>query len=145
DQITKSGIHLMLEHEVTSIDFDKKVIYIIDRKTGISLTKGYDRLMIATGGCPVVPPVKGIESNNVYTATKLEEVQKLKDSLKDIQHVAIIGGGFIGIEVAEQLAHQGKSVRLIESSPVLIGNVFDCEFSEKIYTAIQEKGIMVHL
>ncbi|MEG0294174.1 CoA-disulfide reductase [Enterococcus sp.] len=145
EQIEKSGINLLLEHEVTHVDFTNKVITFTDLTSGESKTKPYDRLMIATGANPIVPPIPGIDASNVYTITKPGPVAELKHRLPEIQNVVVIGGGFIGVEVAEQLRHQGKEVTLIEADTKVMGGPFDAEFSDKLAMAIEEAGVQVKL
>ena len=72
EQMEASGVNLMLEHHVTSIDFKTKIITMTDLKSGEEKTKTYDRLMIATGAQPIVPPLAGMDSDNVYTITKID-------------------------------------------------------------------------
>ena len=143
DQIRDSGINLLLEHEVRTIDFKNKVLTMTNLTTNETVTKSYDRLMLATGATPIVPPIPGIEASNVYTITKPERVMTLKKDLADYQNIVVIGGGFIGVEVADQLALQGKKVTIIEADKVVMGGPFDPEFSEKIMGAVSEEGVMI--
>lgn len=142
-QMEGSGIDLLLEHEVVAIDFANKTVQVKNLKTNEIFDKKYDKLMISTGATPIVPPIDGLNSDNVYTITKLDSTDKLKANLPSYNHVAVIGGGFIGVEVAEQIAHLGKKVTLIEGQETLMPNVFDAEISEKIKEALVEKGIEV--
>lgn len=145
EQMERSGLNLLLEHEVVAVDFANKVVHCMDLTNGEMKVKNYDRLMIATGANPIVPPIPGIESNNVYTITKPEPVKELKQRLPEIQNVVVVGGGFIGVEVAEQLRHQGKNVTLIEADTKVMGGPFDPEFSDKLAQALEETGVQVKL
>lgn len=145
EQMERSGINLLLEHEVVAVDFTNKVVHFMDLTNGEMKAKNYDRLMIATGANPIVPPIPGIESSNVYTITKPEPVKELKQRLPEIQNVVVVGGGFIGVEVAEQLRHQGKHVTLIEADTKVMGGPFDPEFSDKLAQALEETGVQVKL
>ncbi|MGX7031465.1 CoA-disulfide reductase [Vagococcus zengguangii] len=143
EQMRASGINLLLAHEVTAVDFESKKLTITNLTTNETLVKTYDRLMLATGATPIVPPIPGIESSNVYTITKPERVMTLKADLADYQNIVVIGGGFIGIEVADQLAIQGKKVTVIEADNVIMGGPFDPEFSNKIMEAVSEEGVII--
>lgn len=145
EQMEKSGINLMLEHEVTSINFVTKTLTMTNLKTDEVVTKQYDRLMIATGAQPIVPPLNGIEAENVYTITKFENVDRLKKLLSSVEDIVVIGGGFIGVEVADQLALQDKNVHLIEAGSAIMSGPFDPEFSQKLQGAIEEEGVHVHI
>lgn len=145
EQMRTSGIDVLLGHEVIAVDFNTKTITMTDLETQTTKTKSYDRLMIATGAQPIVPPIPGIEASNVYTITKPEPVAELKARLEDVQNVVVIGGGFIGVEVADQLAIQGKKVHLIEADAAIMGGPFDPEFSAKLKMAVEEEGVAIHL
>ena len=143
EQMEDSGINLMLEHEVINLDFSNKILQVKNLKTNEIFNKNYDKLMIATGATPIIPEIFNKDVDNIYTITKLAKADKLKANLSTYNNVAVIGGGFIGVEVAEQLAHLGKKVSLIESQKTVLSSVFDTEISENIYNALSAKGIKV--
>ncbi|NLD08727.1 MAG: CoA-disulfide reductase [Xanthomonadaceae bacterium] len=145
EQMEAQGITILTRHLATGIHFDQKAVSVRNLATEDEMMMHYDRLMIATGATPVKPPIAGIDADNVYTLTKLNDTQKLKDSLDQYETIGVIGGGFIGIEVAEQLALMGKKVKLIQASGALINRPFDPEFSAKILTALEETGVKVAL
>lgn len=144
-QMMDSGVNLLLGHEVKSVDFDSKSLSIYDIKNDLTVEKKYDRLMIATGASAITPPIPGIDSENVYTITKPYIVNKLKDNLSSYNDVVIIGGGFIGVEVAEQLAHLGKTVHVVEALDSIMSGPFDTEFTDKLKFALEETKVNVHL
>lgn len=145
EQIKASGINLIIQHEVKRIDFDKKEVAVLSLETGKTITKKYDRLMIATGASPIIPKIEGIDSPNVFTLTKLSDAEQLKENMATLKEIVVIGGGFIGVEVADQLAALGKNVRLIEAAEHLLAGPFDPEFSERINQALTEERIDTHL
>lgn len=145
EQMEQSGIIIKINHEATAVDYDKKVVYYKDLKTDEEKSISYDRLMLATGANAIVPPVPGVEAKNVYTFNRLQAVQEIKDQLDEIKHVTIVGGGFIGVEVSDQLAHLGKKVTIIEGLDRLMSAQFDSEFSEKIQDALEEEGVEIIL
>ncbi|WP_231849688.1 CoA-disulfide reductase [Melissococcus plutonius] len=146
EQMKATGIQLMLEHEVTSIDFENKELKITNLKTKQTLTKSYDRLLIATGSTPIVPKIKGLnmKAKNIYTIDTPGHVQQLKEQLDNYQNILIIGGGFIGLEVADQLAQKNKQIQLLEANKTVVNVPFDPEFSEKIAEAVTKKGVNMY-
>lgn len=138
------GINLYLGHKATHIDFDKKEVKITNLKTNEEFIKKYDRLAIATGAYPV-SPIKDKTAENLLHLTKERDANKILEQLETAEEIIVIGGGFIGIETAEQIAHKGKKVKLIQRSDVLMGRVFDREFSEYILDALKENGVEVLL
>ncbi len=143
-QIEKSGIHLRLQTSATAIDFDAQRISLQSHDGEVSALH-YDRLMIATGASPNQLPFEGMKAENVYLHTKLQDADALKAALETYQSITIIGGGFIGVEVADQLAHLGKKVTIIQSGEHIMQGPFDTEFSELMETALQDASIDIRL
>ncbi len=136
EMLTSSGVRLIID-EVTDIDVEKKTV-----KTS-ELNLFYDKLIIATGASPFVPPMK-IVSDRVFTLRDGEDVKKIIDAAKDAKSVAVIGGGAIGIEVASEFKKMGKDVRIIELLDHLMERVYDPEFCEKIEKILSDKGIVIN-
>lgn len=145
EQMEQAGITIKIGHEATKIDYDEKIVHFKDVKTEEEKTIVYDRLMIATGAQAIVPPIAGVEAENVYTFNRLKSVQAIKDQLDEFEKVTIIGGGFIGVEVSEQLAQLGKKVTIVEGLDQIMSAQFDTEFSEKIQDALEEEGVEIVL
>ncbi len=143
EQIEKSGIHLLLETEATSIDFDQQFVMAKDLKSGEQTQLPYERLMIATGAEPNRLPIPEMDAPNVYLHTLLSDVTSLKENLPHYSHITVVGGGFIGVEVADQLVQIGKKVTLIQNSAALMDGPFDSEFSEFIANALAEEQITI--
>lgn len=144
-QMEATGIILLLEHEATAIDFENNKITMYDMKNQKEVTKKYDRLMIATGAQPIIPNIPGIDAPNSYTITKLDAVNKLKNDLEHLENIVVVGGGFIGVEVADQLVKQGKKITLLEAGDAIMSGPFEPEFSNKLTDALKEEEVEVCL
>ena len=120
----KMGIELIID-SVTDIDFDNKSVETIDHGT-----IEYDKLIIATGSIPKKPTkMANYDAKNVYYVPKDSEyIQKVYDDVKDMKNLAVIGTGFIGVEIACELAQSGKDIHLVGSR--LLKHAFDPEFSD---------------
>jgi len=105
----------------------------------------YEKLVLAIGSVPVVLPIKGINKKGVYDIKK--EMGYLKDVIKKVKqckNILVIGGGFIGVEFADELSKlEGVNVRLVETLPHLLANSFDEEFSLMAESRLKEKGVDV--
>ena len=143
EQMQDAGLNVLAGHQVIHNDNDKKEVTIKNLKDGSEFTKAYDRLMIATGATATLPPIDHTDADNVYTITRLDKVKDLKDNLDQFQRIGVIGGGFIGVEVAEQLALLNKDVTLIHSREDLMNKTFDPEFSAMIKTSLEEVNVNV--
>lgn len=143
EKTENAGINVLSMHEVLDIDFDNKMLTIKKLSTGDTFTKKYDKLAIATGANVNLPGYEGINSENVYSITRLREVDKFKDELKKYNDIVIIGAGFIGVEIAEQLRHLGKNVSIIQRSDRIMSKVYDKEFSDKMIEILDGLGVNV--
>ncbi|WP_165004532.1 MULTISPECIES: CoA-disulfide reductase [unclassified Enterococcus] len=145
EQIKKAGIHLLLGCQASKIDFSSKQVHVRELETKEEKVIPYDKLMLATGAKPIIPRIDGANAGNVYTITRLDRVRELKERLTDYRKIVVVGGGFIGIEVADRLASLGTDVRIIEAKPAIMSQTFDPEFSEKLKEAMEKEGIHIHL
>jgi pyruvate/2-oxoglutarate dehydrogenase complex dihydrolipoamide dehydrogenase (E3) component len=111
----------------------------IERKEKVVTTKNkdtyhYEKLILAVGSNPIVPPIPGIDKKGIYPVYK--EMDYLKDAVKTFKkakNVLVLGGGFIGVEFADELAKiDGHNVYLVEMLPDLLANSFDSEFSQLV-------------
>lgn len=120
-----------------------------DSKSKKVITKGgkefeYDKLIMATGSTPFVPPIPGYDLENTFNVPKDAEYLKvMKKKLEGLNDVVILGGGFIGVEVADEIKKSGKNVTLIEALPDLLFMSFDTEFGAIAKGELEKDGIRV--
>ena len=128
----KSGVDVKLEHEVVNIDFDNKKVTVKDIKSNETFEDSYDKLMIATGASSIIPPIKNLELENVYTLKSMEDGKRLKQLISDEKNkkVAIIGAGFIGLEAVEAAKHNNKEVSVFQLEDRILKDVFDKELTD---------------
>lgn len=138
--LEKAGIDILVGKVVT---FDPKA-HTVTLESGQVLS--YERLVLATGTEPVVPPIPGIEKGGVFTITKsMSAMTALREKVHRAKRVAIIGGGFIGAEFADELSQVSEAdVHLIEIMPKLLLTAFDDEFCDEVATVLGAKGIHTH-
>lgn len=132
---------------VTEIDSKKKTVTIKNTQTGEISQDNYDDLILSPGANPVKPKsIKGINSSNVFTVRNVDDVRAIHEYLKqkDVQNVAVIGGGFIGLEVTENLAKTGKKIALIEAADHVLATVDD-EFAQIVQKELYDHGIKLFL
>ncbi len=134
-----ADIDLVID-EVLSIDREKKVCLL---RSGTDIA--YDKLVIGTGSTPIRPSwLEGGDLNRVFTVPKdksyLDDMQK---KLADARQVVIIGAGFIGVELADELAKNGNSVILVEKLPHILSLAFDQDVSERAEKILAEHGVEI--
>ena len=147
DQITnKRNIPTMIHREVTVIDRDQKQVTVKDLDTDQIEVYPYDKLVIATGAQPIKPNLPGIGAAGIYYLRTVEDGIRLKKKVKaeGKQTAAIIGGGFIGLEVAEEMTFAGIEVHVYEAMPRLLPFLEE-SFSEMILDELEKNGVHVHL
>lgn len=144
-EIEKSGIQLLLQAEAIQLHFDQKQVEIRNLLTQEVSKIPYDRLVITSGASPQQLDLAGVSAKNLYLHTKLRDVEALKNDLHKYQHITVIGGGFIGVEVADQLAALGKKVTILQGGAHIMQGPFDTEFSEKIEKALSKERIKIRL
>jgi len=122
----------------------------IDRSERTVDTKGglrfrYEKLIIATGSAPIMPPIKGINKEGVYPIYKdMVYLKKLIKEVKKAKNVLVLGGGFIGVELADEISKiNGVKVWLVEMLPTLLPNSFDVEFSVIAQETLESRGVAV--
>lgn len=129
--------------EVVKIDRKKKVITIHKVNTNESYEETYDHLVISTGAFPLKPPIKGInETKNLFTLRSIPDMDEIKEYITTVKpkHATVIGGGFIGIEMAENLHHLGMKVSLVEMADQIMAPI-DIEMADIVHQHIHDKNV----
>ncbi|MDP4551538.1 CoA-disulfide reductase [Alkalihalobacillus macyae] len=140
----KYGIDARVYHEVTEVDTENKVVKGTNLKTGETFTENFDKLLVATGVSPVKPGWDGIELDGIHTLKTIPDAEKvIKDLDESVKKVAVIGGGYIGLEMAEAFRELGKEVRIIELGPQL-ASIFDDDMAELIHEEAERNSVSVH-
>jgi NADH oxidase (H2O2-forming) len=130
----------LIVDEVTSINRETKTV-----TTAGGEVIGYEKLILATGSRPVVPPIPGVELENVFTVKKdMAYLQKLQDALKQARDVVIVGGGFIGAEFADECRKMGLNVTVVELLEHCLLLNCDDYFCSQIEDALRQHGLQVN-
>ncbi len=128
--------------EVIEIDRKNKEVVVKKLNTNEIYRESYDKLILSPGAKPIVPNIKGIEKAKVYTIRNVVDIDKLNKSIKTLDNpkISVIGGGFIGVEAAENLKEAGYQVNLIEASNQILGQ-FDYDMVQILHKELFDKGI----
>lgn len=137
-------VEVMTNTEATSIDRENKVVSAKNTETGEERTFNYDKLVIATGADPVKPPIEGINLDGVYYMRTPADAIAVRDVVeaKEVKRAVVVGGGFIGLEVAENLHEMGVKATLVEAAPHILPG-FDDEVCSYVEDELIDGGIMV--
>ncbi len=126
--------------EVLSINKEEKIISVKNLKTEEIYTESYDKLLLSPGAEPIKPPFEGIDSDKIYTLRNIPDMDKIVAKTKNAQNFVVVGGGFIGLEVAENLIEAGKSVKLVELGNQVMAPV-DYDIASFVHEKAKQKGL----
>ncbi|MCR5808970.1 MAG: FAD-dependent oxidoreductase [Clostridiales bacterium] len=139
-------IDVRVKNEVTAIDRQNKKVKVRETDTGREYEESYDELVIATGSSPIRPPIPGVDSKRIrtlWTVTEADELKKLIEN-EGVKSAAVIGGGFIGLEMAENLRHAGLAVSLAEALDQVMAPL-DFELAQLLHENIRDNGVKLYL
>ena len=134
------NVEVRVRHEALAIDRAKKTVRIRDHVAGTEYDESYDKLILAPGAAPLIPDVPGVRAQGVHSLRNIEDMDRILTQLPSVKKVAVVGAGFIGLEVAEQLKERGLDVTLIEK----VGQVLpplDTEMAEPLRRELLRHGI----
>jgi NADH oxidase (H2O2-forming) len=137
--LEENNIQLIID-EATSINKEEKTV-----STAGGKEIGYWKLVLATGSNPIKPPIKGIDLDGVYFIQKnIDYLRELKKKVEEASNIVIVGGGFIGAEMASELRKKDKNVAVIEAMPSMLYGAFDPEFCRIAEEKLKEVGVEIH-
>lgn len=137
--LEKNNVEIMLD-EVTAID---RGSLSLSTKSGETIQ--YGKLIVATGSYPMMPPIPGFEKENVFPVYKdVEHLTKMQEVMKSVKKVVVIGGGFIGVEVSDEINKmEDMDVTICELLPHCLQLAFDEEFCEEAEKLLKERGVKI--
>jgi len=135
-------IEARVNQEVAAIDREKKEVTVKNLLTGETYAESYDKLILSPGARPVVPPIPGIEKANIFTIRNVVDIDRLKKAIEKIKpkRITVVGGGFIGIEVTENLVEAGETVSLVEALPQVLAQ-FDTDMVQIVHKELLDNGV----
>ncbi|MEG0774330.1 DsrE/DsrF/DrsH-like family protein [Clostridium sp.] len=142
---SRFNIDVRNNSKVIKVDGANKIVTVKSKDRG-EYTEPYDYLILAPGALPIVPPIEGIDDERIYTLRNIPDTDKIKSIVdtKPVKQAVVIGGGFIGIEVAENLKERGVDVTLVEAAPHILAP-FDTDMVVIAEKEMEEKGVKLLL
>ena len=137
---------MKVRHEVVEIDVKDKNVTVKDLSDGRTFRENYDKLIISTGARPVKPAFSGIDNPRIFTLRTVEDTLAIKNFTEERspKSAVVVGGGFIGIEVAENLRRLGIGVTLVEAAPQVMAP-FDGDMASILHTELRKNGVNILL
>ncbi len=139
-------VDVRTQNEALYIDRQRKTVRILDHQSGQEYMESYDKLVIATGSSPIKPPIPGIGSERIITLWTVPDTDRICSLIRqnNAKSAVVVGGGFIGLETAENLKHAGLDVTLVEAMGQVMAPL-DPEMAELLHENITENGVDLHL
>ncbi|MFW6358937.1 MAG: NAD(P)/FAD-dependent oxidoreductase [Chroococcales cyanobacterium] len=140
------NIEVRLENEVVGIDRDAKEIEVKNLNTGEIYRESYDALVLSPGAKPIRPPLPGIDLPGIFALRTIPDSRQIRDwiTAHSVKRAVIVGGGFIGLEMAENLVHRGIDVTLVENLPQVMSPL-DPEMATPVHDHLSSKDVNLRL
>ncbi len=142
EQFAAQDIQVHLHHEVVSIDTTERTV-TARTPDGAERVEPYDQLVYATGATPVLPPIEGIDLPGVFPLKSLDDAAAIDTAVRDAKHAVVIGGGYIGLELAEAFFQRGLTTTLVTSGSTVMNRALDPDMGELVTSGVRERGVRV--
>jgi NADPH-dependent 2,4-dienoyl-CoA reductase/sulfur reductase-like enzyme len=141
----EKGAKVYMETEIERIDFQSKIVFARG-KDGQQIQASYDKLVLATGSLPIVPRIEGIGLENVHYVKLYQDGQAINAALEDsaVKKVAVVGAGYIGVELAEAIQRRGRQAMLFDVEATSLATYYDPWFTEGMDKVLSEHGIALN-
>ncbi len=141
-----SNIEARVRHEVLSIDRKNKTVKVRDLTSGREYTEDYDKLVLSPGASPIIPPIEGVNLPGVYSLRSMSDMDRIRDSIlaQKPTRAVVAGGGFIGLEIAENLQQRGIQVTIIEMLKQVMAPI-DYEMAAMVHQHLDFKHVRLAL
>lgn len=145
ERLAELGVRMKMRHDVLSVDAANRILRVRDLATGKEHEEGYDKLVLTTGSWPIVPRLAGMELDNVLLCKNYGHAQAIVRQAANAKRIAVVGGGYIGIELVEAFERLGKQVTLIDNAPRVLFKYLDAEITERIEAGLAARGVRLAL
>ncbi|AYJ37854.1 FAD-dependent oxidoreductase [Lactiplantibacillus paraplantarum] len=142
-EFSEQGVQMRMQYDVINVNADKHTILAQNLQTKELQTDHYDKLIMATGSITAIPAIPGVENPKVMLCKTCEQAQQLYEAAQHAHHIAIVGGGYSGVELAEGYVKSGHAVTLFQRGSHLINEYLDPQLSEKVEKLLTTNGIQV--
>ncbi|WP_026908019.1 FAD-dependent oxidoreductase [Paucisalibacillus globulus] len=143
EELESLGVEMKVKHEVLEIDTESKKVIVKDMVTGEVITDSYDKLVMTTGSWPVIPPISGIDLENILLCKNFHQANEIIEKAKHVERITVIGAGYIGVELVEAFQLAGKKVTLVDGEDRLLNKYLDKEFTDIVEDEFRRRDIQL--
>lgn len=139
------GAKMRVNHNVYSINRQEKTLVVENLETGEQFNDSYDKLVYTTGSTPIVPPISGVGLKNIQLCKNYAQAQEIIEKATHANKIAVVGAGYIGVELVEAFEAYGKDVTFIEGADRVLNKYLDREFTDEVEQTLTAQGIRLAL
>ncbi|MEK8131230.1 FAD-dependent oxidoreductase [Paenibacillus filicis] len=145
DNLAELGVQTRMRHDVLAVDTERRTVTVRNLETGDTLQDTYDKLVVTTGSWPIIPNLPGMELDNVMLCKNYAHAQAIIEKAAHAKRIAVVGAGYIGVELAEAFQQLGKKVTLFDNTPRVMFKYLDQTFTDIVEADMAEHGIELAL
>ncbi|MCU6713097.1 FAD-dependent oxidoreductase [Paenibacillus sp. J5C_2022] len=145
EQLAELGVTTLMRHDVLAVDSDAKTLRARNLVTGDEVIHSFDKLVVTTGSWPIIPDMPGMNLDNLLLCKNYHHAQTIIEKAEHAEHIAVIGAGYIGIELVEAFEMKGKKVTLIDNMDRILFKYLDREFTDATEDMLRLKGVQLAL
>ncbi len=145
EALAKQSVKTNMQHDVLSVDVNAKKITVKNLQTSEEFEDSYDKMIVTSGSWPIIPPIDGINMDNILLCKNYNHTKEIIEKAESAKKVAVVGAGYIGVEMAEAFRNKGKEVTLIDTLPRIMAKYFDKEFTDLAEKEFTDNGIKLAL
>ena len=143
EKLRELNVNTKMRHDVKNVDIKGKKIHVANLETGEEFDETFDKLIVTSGSWPIIPPIKGIEMNNILLCKNYNHSNEIIEKGKNAKKVVVVGAGYIGVELVEAFRDNGKEVVLVDAEERILSRYFDKEYTEIAEKAFKDRGIVI--
>ncbi|WP_379130067.1 FAD-dependent oxidoreductase [Paenibacillus sp. sgz500958] len=145
EKLAELGVKTNMRHEVTNIDTKNKTLRAKNLNSGEEFEDTYDKLIMTTGSWPIVPKLEGMDLQGILLSKNYSHSNTIIEEAQKVNHITVVGAGYIGVELVEAFQMNGKQVTLIDAEDRILSKYLDAEFTAPIEQSLQDHGIKLAL
>ncbi|MDO5088500.1 MAG: FAD-dependent oxidoreductase [Leptotrichiaceae bacterium] len=143
EKLKELNVDTRMKHDVKSVDIKGKKVHVVNMETGIEFDETFDKLIITSGSWPIIPPIEGMDLNNILLSKNFNHSNEIIERGKNAKKIVVVGAGYIGVELVEAFRDNGKEVILVDAEDRILNKYFDKDYTDIAEETFKNHGIAV--